>query len=344
MKVAVVYNEPVTGRKDSEDVLSEVELVTQSLRELGHDFKVFPVGDRNGAFSISESVFYLLLSLRKCHPNVVFNLFEGYLDNPVYQHYLSLMLELLDYPFTGSGQEAILTTTDKGLSKRIMKAFNITTAQYQEYRGKRISLEFDPPWIVKPALEDGSNGIDDTSIFHDEPSLQDYLPRMYQRYGRQPIIIEQFIEGREFNISLLETKTGEVNVLPVAEIVFQDWPEGKPRIVGYEAKWASESFEYNNTVRKFLQDDALEVLLADMAKRCWRVFTLGGYARIDVRVDGSGRMYVIDVNANPCIAPDAGFIAAAKAAGYEVRDIVGEIVGSALRDLRYGRVQTLYQR
>lgn len=329
MKVAVVHNEPVAGRSDSEDVLEEVRLVTGCLTDLGHDFRVFSVGNNRGLSSLSESIFYLLLALRKYTPDVIFNLIEGFADNPVYQHYFSLIFEISGYPFTGSRHEAILSTTDKGLSKMIMRAFHIVTPPYMEYRGQKIKIVQPPPWIVKPALEDASIGIDDSSFFDDEARLMNYLPEMYRKYNGQPIIIEQFIDGREFNVSVLETGEGEVTILPPAEMIFHNWPSGKPRIVGYSAKWDASSFEYKNTRRNFIRDEEISTALKNMALRCWKIFNLSGYARVDMRVSSEGQIFVIDVNANPCIAPDSGFVAAAREAGFESRDVIREIIDTA---------------
>jgi D-alanine-D-alanine ligase-like ATP-grasp enzyme len=135
MKIAVVYNEPVSGKGDSVDVLDEISLVTDSLKKLGHDFKVFPVGDRRGTCSLSESAFSLLISLRKYAPDIIFNLIEEFKGESSHQPYFLLMFELANYSFTGSHYEAVLTTNDKGLSKMIMKKFQISTTPYQGNTG-----------------------------------------------------------------------------------------------------------------------------------------------------------------------------------------------------------------
>ena len=329
MKIAVVYNEPVSGRADSIDVLDEVSLVTDSLKELGHDFKVFPVGDRRGTYSLSESVFLLLISLRKYAPNIIFNLIEEFKGESSHQLYFLLMFELANYSFTGSHYEAVLTTNDKGLSKMIMKKFRIATTLYQEYSGQEIKISIPPPWIVKPALEDSSIGIDDSSVCDDIAKLTSVLPSMYKTYRKQPILIEKYIDGREFNISLLETVSGNTRVLPIAEMFFHDWPGEKPKIVGYKAKWNRESFEYKNILRQFNPYDAPLSQLSYLALKCWKIFNLSGYARIDMRMDKERNIFVIDVNANPCIAPDSGFIAAAKEGGYEAKDVIKEIIDAA---------------
>lgn len=329
MKVAIVHNEPLIGMPDSEDVTDEVAVVAQSLQEIGYDFKIISVKDKNSSYSLSESVFSLLLALKKYSPDVIFNLVEGLTDAPGYQHHFSLMFEFAGYSFTGSRHEAILTTTDKGLCKKLMNAFQISTPPYQEYRREKIKLSIPLLWLVKPALEDASVGIDDYSLFTDEAKLNNFLPEIHKRYNKQPIIIEHYIDGREFNISLLETEDGIINVLPIAEIIFHDWPKDKPKIIGYKAKWDRESFEYKNTLRQFNPYDAPLSELSYIALKCWKIFKLSGYARIDMRMDKERNIFVIDVNANPCIAPDSGFIAAAKEGGYEAKDVIKEIIDAA---------------
>ena len=119
-------------------------------------------------------------------------------------------------------------------------------------------------------------------------------------------------------------------MLPPAEIVFDGYPPGKPRIVGYRAKWDAESFEYRHTVRSFefeRRDAPLVDSLRSLALRCWELFGLRGYARVDFRVDAAGRPWILEVNANPCLSPDAGFAAAAARAGLSFERVVERIVG-----------------
>jgi len=343
MKVAVTYNVPLKGRLDSEDVLQQVNLVVGSLKTLGHEYCVFPVGgergkgvgmpaaDRpgGGRLSIGESVFFLLLDLKKFRPQVIFNLIEETPELNIHLQYFAVIFELFKYNFTGAGYESTLTTTDKALSKLVMNYFGIPTPQSQVFQGVKERIKLPPPWIVKPALEDASVGIDDSSVFTDETALLKVLPDIYTRHGKQPLIIERFIDGREFNISLLENEEGEGEVLPVAEMVFRGWPGGKPKIVGYRAKWDSASFEFKNTVRHFDPADAPLERMKALALKCWKVFNLRGYARVDLRMDRDENVYVIEANANPCISSDSGFMAAAQKAGLEVKDVVSRIINSA---------------
>jgi D-alanine-D-alanine ligase len=121
-------------------------------------------------------------------------------------------------------------------------------------------------------------------------------------------------------------------VLPVAEILFVDFPPDRPRIVDYEAKWQADAFAYANTPRCFdfpAEDAALLAELERLALEAWRLFGLGGYARVDFRVDGAGRPTILEINVNPCLAPDAGFVAAAERAGLDYDSVIGSIVTAA---------------
>ena len=140
--------------------------------------------------------------------------------------------------------------------------------------------------------------------------------------------VEAYVEGREFNLSLLAGSAG-AELLPPAEMCFVGYPPGKPRIVNYAAKWEEASFEYHATQRRFdfpTEDDGLLARLRQTALACWRLFELRGYARVDCRVGLSGAVQVLEVNINPCLSPDAGFAAAAERAGLDIRAILRRIV------------------
>ena len=124
------------------------------------------------------------------------------------------------------------------------------------------------------------------------------------------ILVEEFVRGREFNVALFGYP--EAQVLPLAEIDFGDFPAGLHRIVGYRAKWAVTSFEYLHTPRRFPADlpGALQADMGRLALDCFRLFGLRDYGRVDLRLDAAGRPYILEINANPCLSPDAGFAAA----------------------------------
>ncbi|OPZ99096.1 MAG: D-alanine--D-alanine ligase B [Bacteroidetes bacterium ADurb.Bin408] len=142
------------------------------------------------------------------------------------------------------------------------------------------------------------------------------------------VYADQYIEGREFNISILGGKEGPQVLLP-AEMCFYNYPEGKLKVVGYRTKWVEDSFEYENTRRTFdfPPDDApLLELLKQICLKCWKAFNLKGYARVDFRVDKNNVPYVLEINANPCISPSSGFISAAKQTGISMKEVFERII------------------
>jgi len=247
--------------------------------------------------------------------SMAFNLCESVDEDPQLTWHPAALLELLGIPFTGSPSAAIMLTTDKLLAKRLMTTNGIRTPNYLVYIGQEnfntSTLRF--PVIIKPRFEDASIGIDQESIFKEEKTLKSGLKEFSERFGH--LLVEEYINGREFNISLLGHPVAKA--LPVAEINFSSFPEELYPIVGYRAKWEKNSFEYKHTPRVFPADlsQRLQKKLNDTALSCFHLFQLRDYGRVDVRMDSKERIYVLEVNANPCLSPDAGLAAASNKAG-----------------------------
>jgi D-alanine-D-alanine ligase len=186
-------------------------------------------------------------------------------------------------------------------------------------------------YIIKPDLEHASFAIDDTAIVDvaSDAELCQLIRERELRSGR-PYFAEQLIDGREFNISIMGDPP---HVLPPAEIDFAAFPAGKPRIVSRDAKWNETSFEYHNTPRRFEfppSDRNLIDQLTKLTLDCWRLFHLTGYARVDFRIDPQGQPWILEINTNPCISPDAGFAAALARAGFEYEAGLQEILNCAV--------------
>ncbi|MEQ9121576.1 MAG: hypothetical protein RIM80_03305 [Alphaproteobacteria bacterium] len=184
--------------------------------------------------------------------------------------------------------------------------------------------------IVKSVAEHASLGIDAGSVVAADTAPAE-IARRAEAYGGA-FFAEAYVHGREFNLSILDGA-----VLPPAEIEFLDFDTEAPRIVGWEAKWAESSAAYANTPRRFGfpgRDAGLLAKLTRLAERAWALFDLDGYARIDFRVDGAGRPWILEVNANPCITPDAGFAAAAEVAGLDYGGLVERIARAGLAGRR----------
>lgn len=262
--------------------------------------------------------------IKEDKPALVFNLVESLNGEGGLVHLVPSILESMGVPFTGNPSDALFLTTQKPLAKKLMTAHGIPTPKWFDGAGE-IYLDPDKRYIVKPSREDASVGITDTNVIYgiDDASLQCFR----KKWGTH-FFIEEFIEGREFNISLLGSKNGP-EVLPPAEIRFINYPAGKPTIIGYEAKWDESAFEYSHTVRTFDIQDSDPSLMSRIKRiclDCWDLFHLRGYVRIDFRVDAGGDPWVLEINANPCIAPDSGFVAATEKKGMDSKEVIQRIV------------------
>jgi D-alanine-D-alanine ligase len=334
-KVAIVH-EAISGNvsADERDTLIQVESVETTLSKLGYETIRVPV---------TLDLHRLNGTLAEMKPFLVFNLVESLNGRTGYLHFVPALLDEAGVAFTGSGASALFLTTNKPLSKKLMQQAGIMTPDWQELSPVTWSnLTVSPPFIIKPSEDDASIDITDGSVVYSEDQYFDLQCRL-SGFRNGTFFIESFIEGREISVSLL-ANGGNPEVLPPSEILFESYPEGKPRIVNYSAKWCPDSFEYSHTPRTFEFRRAEKPLLnrlKKMACRCWDCFVLRGYARVDFRIDTEGRPWVIDVNANPCLSPDSGFIATARMAGYTYEGIVTRILDEAYFHSPHFRMNTV---
>jgi D-alanine-D-alanine ligase len=324
VRVAVLHDEPpAEPRPDEQDGQAQARAVARRLEELGHAVARLPFGFDLGAAR---------RALADLAPDRVVNLVESVGGSGRLLHLAPALLEALRLPFTGAGSAAMLATSDKLVAKRLLAAVGLPTPAWVEARGARAAEPCAGRFILKPVCEDASIGIgDDAVVACGEPGrLLDLLAERSARLGSD-VFAETYVEGREVNLSLLAKGDG-VEVLPPAEILFEGFPSGKPRIVGYAAKWDPASFEFRHTPRRFdfpAADALLLVELERLARRAWSLFGLSGYARVDFRVDAAGRPWILEVNANPCLSEDAGFAAAAARANLGPRQVIERILASA---------------
>jgi D-alanine-D-alanine ligase len=320
MKKAIIlinklFDNPTDDEKDVLDQADEVEI---GLVSLGYTPQRLFMG-----LNLEET----RDSLLKTNPDLVFNLVEGIDGKANLIHLAPALLESLRIPFTGCRPESMFITSNKILTKKILDFNKIRTPRFYE-GSSQFKLIPRKSYIAKPLWEDASVGITDKSVFtgHDSIVINDFR----DKWGNS-FFIEEFIDGREFNVSVLGGENGP-QVMPLAEMLFNDFPEGKPKIVGYSAKWDMNTFEYNNTLRTFEyspSDLKMRDTIHEMALQCWRAFSLTGYTRVDFRVDQNEVPYVLEVNANPCIAKDAGFFVACSHAGLSYVDMLKRMIYEA---------------
>jgi len=314
-RCCIIYNEPLEGAlADELDVLEQVEHIEKHLIELG--IEVFKKG-------ITTRFMEEISALAAEKPDFVYNLVESINNKGELSYFVPALLNLYSIPYSGNPHDAIFVTTSKTLAGKSMKLAGIRNPGAYSPSQFRL-LKAGQKYIVKPIWEDGSLGITSESVFECKPGFEEKLKGLTDSHW----FIEDFIDGREFNISVLAGKDGP-EVLPPAEIVFVDYDASRPRIIDFKAKWEMESFEYTNTVREFPGKNLngnLVKNLKETASACWDLFGLKGYARVDVRTDSDDNVYVIEVNANPCISPDGGFVAATKEAGYVFTEVLQRII------------------
>jgi len=180
------------------------------------------------------------------------------------------------------------------------------------------------PLFVKLAREDASVGIKDDNVVWDRRSLVKRVRAMLDEF-QQPVLIERYVEGREVYVTLLGND--RVSPLPFHEIDFSRMPPGRPKIVSYAAKWDENSPEYAGTTPVPVQamPAGWRASIERTAIAAFRALELRDYGRVDFRVAEDGTPYVIDVNPNCDISPDAGVARAARAAGLTYPQLIGRI-------------------
>ncbi len=313
---------PPEAPPDRQDTLAQVSAVAAALASLGHAVEALPL-EADLAPTVERLV--------RLGPGLVFNLAESVAGSTKLIGLAPGLLEALGLPFTGCDAASTFATTDKVLAKRVMVGAGIPTPGWLEPAGLRGAATEGGRFIVKPLGEDASVGLDASSVVEGAAAARSLLAERSRSMGGS-WFAEAFVDGRELNLSVLEGPGGP-EVLPAAEMRFEAWDPALPRIVDYAAKWDEASFAFLHTVRSFdlaPEDAALVARAGATALRCWEVFGLGGYARVDLRVDGAGEPLVLEVNANPCIAPDSGFVAAAARAGLSFEQVIERVVAAAL--------------
>jgi len=328
LKVGILFNlpsKPVRGENidylAEAEVLDQVNAVQNSLEKLGFDYQLFPLKD-----DIED----LVRALKQYRPDVVVNLCEGFRGNSHLEMHVPALLEIMRIPYTGAHPLALGLCQDKGLAKDVLRAHDVPTPNYQimEEPGiLRSNLKF--PLFVKPLREDASIGISKRSFVRNSEELKfqvDYVNRVYG----QPALIEEYIDGRELNVSVLGND--DPIILPISEIIFDLRYE--PKIVDYASKWLKESEEYAGTkpVCPTDLDDETKMLVEETALKAYRALRCRDYARIDIRLEKRTKIpFVLEVNPNPDISPEAGFNRSLKAANITFEEFIMKILGFALK-------------
>jgi len=348
MRVAILFNAVAPDAAAFErDVLVQVAAVERVLRSQGHD-----VSQKACTLNLDA----LRHDLSNDRPDLVFNLVESLGGSDRLITLVPALLETLGIPFTGTGSFGLTISTHKTFAKERLRQAGCPTPDWlvaSPGTAPPGSGEVDasgggegaasaipvPPVLIKAVFEHGSFGLDDEAVvLNPAADVAGLLKSRAERLGCE-CFAERYIAGREFNLSLLANDDGSLRVLPPAEIQFVGFAPDKPHIVGAAAKWEEASTEFVGTPRTFefpASDAPLLARLSALALQCWQLFELRGYARVDFRVDEQGEPWILEVNANPCLSPAAGFAAAVEQAGLSFDEAVRRIVAHAAVGRRAG--------
>src|SRR5436853_3965861 len=310
----------------TEDWKTEANVMA-ALGELGHTAE---------HLAIFDDVDLVRQKMESFEPDVLFNLVEKFKNNPGFDQNIVSLLEMQGVPFTGCGSTGLTLCKHKGISKKILGHHGIPTPSFVVIpRGQRIGgprqLKF--PILVKPVKDEASYGISQASFVHHEEQLRERVAFIHEKRNSDAIA-EEYIEGRELYVSVMGNT--RLTVFPIRELVFREVPPSEPKIATYRAKWDEEYRKRWGLQNQFPEDlaPALIAEIEDICKRIYRLLTIEGYARIDLRLTSDNKVYFIEANPNPILAEDEDFAQAAAKAGLSYPQLIDRIIGIGMRTVR----------
>jgi D-alanine-D-alanine ligase len=335
-RVAVLYNTDydaeLTGPGiDVSSVEASARAIIVALREAKYTAEL--VGMKG------LDVFEVLAKLRADKPDLVFNLCESMAGEPRNEPTFVGLLDLFEIPYTGADLLGLVSCLYKHRTKEILIARGVPTPPFRFLEDLAMlddpSLDsLDYPWFLKLGHEDASVGITEENFVTTPAELRKRTREMIATY-RQPVLAERYVEGREINVTLLGNGS-ELRMLPLHEIDFAAMPGDRPKIVSYAAKWDESHVDYAGTKPVPLRDanPTLVASIESVARASWTAMGLRDYGRVDLRIDRAGQPWVIDVNPNCDISPDAGVARSAKVAGIPYTELVDTIARVAWARIR----------
>ena len=297
--------------------------VIEALRDLGYDVSVL------GAVSDIQTI---VSTLKKRNPDLVFNLTESFDGDRRLDKNIAGLLEMLNIPFTGAGAMGLMLCRDKRLCKELLSLHKIRVPQFFSLphgRKVRVAKTIRYPLVVKPALEDGSEGISNASLVSDDTELAERVHYMHERW-EQPAIAEEYIKGRELYVSILGNK--RLVVLPIRECLFDfDGNEG-PQLATYRVKWNAEYRKKWNIKFVYAElDPAIVKNISHICKRVYRILHIQDYGRIDLRLTHDNKVMILEANSNPDLAYGEEVAEAAEKHGMSYEQFIDRILDYALR-------------
>ncbi len=308
--------------------------IRDAIREYGWNSELLGV--------MGPDVMDVVQGVRDRAPDLVFNVCESLNGDARNEVVVPSLLEMLKLPYTGAGALAIGMCLHKDRAKEVLSARGIATPAYRILATATDidSFDMEYPVFLKLAHEDASIGIEATNVARDKAGLTSRTVELLEKY-HQPVVVETYIDGREVNVTVIGNGHANghgptIECMPLHEIDFAAMPDDRPRIVSYAAKWDENHVDYEGTKPVPMKNVSPELQRAieRVARDAYGALGLRDYGRVDLRVDAEGQPWVIDVNPNCDISPDAGFARSARAAGIEYPQLIARICEVAWS--RYG--------
>ncbi|MFH1578032.1 MAG: ATP-grasp domain-containing protein [Candidatus Omnitrophota bacterium] len=281
---------------------------------------------------IYNKIDILLAEIEEFKPDVIFNLAEVFNQKTHLDKNIVALLEMLEVHHTGASSTSLFICNNKALTKKILAYHRINIPKFHTfYRNRKIWLpkRLKLPLIVKPLCEEASRGISLASIVDNQASLIERVKFIHEKMNAD-VIVEEYIDGRELYVSILSNK--RMRVLPLREMKFSQFPEDEPRIATYKAKW-DDSYRKKWGIKSVFAGklpNGVDKKIINVCKKAYQVLNMQCYARLDIRVTPSGSVYIIEVNANPCIARYDEVAQAAEKVGISYEGLIKKIVTLAL--------------
>jgi D-alanine-D-alanine ligase len=320
-------DEDLSQEMKTEDWKTEANVMS-ALGELGYTAE---------QLAIFDDVDLVRQKLETFRADVLFNLVEQFKNNPGFDQNIVSLLELQGVPFTGCSATGMTLCKDKGISKNIVGYHGIRVPNFAVIpRGQRVGarlkrLKF--PVLVKPVKDEASYGISQASFVQSEEQLRERIAFIHEKRNSDAIA-EEYIEGRELYVSLMGNT--RLTVFPIRELVFREVPANEPKIATYKAKWDEEYRKRWGLQNQFADDldPALAAEIEETCKRIYRLLTVDGYARIDLRLTPDNKIYFIEANPNPHLAADEDFALSAGKGDLPYPQLIERIVRLGMNTVR----------
>lgn len=340
LKVAVIFNEPnpelyrkpSKKRRKTQNFIPYFEVdQTTPMEDYEHiREKIAEEGYEVYTLNLLDDINILINDIKKNKPDVIFNFVEVYKDDAKLEMNVVGLFELMGVPYTGSPPLALANCQNKVMAKKLLNINGIKTPPYflAAELPERIKHELKYPLIVKPAFEDASVGIENESIVFNKAELLDRMEHVFDKFT-QPVLIEEFIEGRELNVAIFQDEG--TRALPISEIDFTEMPNHLHNIVSYQAKWDPQHESYHKTIPicPAKLPAKIEKKAKDIAINAFQIMECRDYARVDVRLSTDEEIFVLEVNPNPDLTEGAGFMRSAEADGLSYSEVLKRLINMA---------------